>query len=122
MSGSHQAINEFTRFLCPRCGQDGVHSWNKSAWDGPGWDQPPNPMIFGEDCNCCGWPLTVRYDGPEEPPVAILCPDDPPSYTYEDDAMAALEQDRAAGVVLSAATTRDADWSRGCLAARAQLQ
>lgn len=118
--------DQFTRWLCPKCEGDGIDSWNKAIFDGIKHDGTlPNPWIFGDNCQRCGWPCVVRYTTPDAAPHAILGPvglDDPRTYSYEDEAFATMTRDPASGVQLEPSATRDADWSHGCLSAAAQFQ
>lgn len=115
--------DEFTRWLCAKCGCDGIDSWNKAVFDGPAWEvgeQIPDPWIVGMECWRCMTPCVVSYGAPGLPPRAIYSPDG--SYEYEREAMELIQTSPEGAIVLLASKTRDADWSRGCLAARAQLQ
>lgn len=116
--------DEFTRWCCPKCGQDGIDSWNKAVWDGPGYaslDEVEFPHIIGGECWRCWWPIAVAYFAPGDAPRAILAPADD-DYSYEDAAFADLADPASKAAVLAPAQTRDADWSGGCIAARGQLQ
>jgi hypothetical protein len=114
--------DQFTRWLCPMCGEPGIDSWNKAMFDGLDHEGELPPLhILGYDCMRCWIPVTVAYRGPNVAPRAIMGPHDGP-YEYEDAAMAALEGDLTSGVELLPSIARDADWSGGCVAAKAQLQ
>ena len=119
--------DQFTRWLCGKCGCDGIDSWNKAVFDGPSWDkgeQVPNPWILGMECWGCGCPCVVIYTLPSEAPRAVYSPiaEGERAYAYEPDAFAAIESGAESGEILQPSNSRDSDWSRGCLAARAQLQ
>lgn len=116
-------FDQFTRWLCPKCGAPGFDSWNKAMFDGivrdP--DDLPNPNILGDTCQHCGHPAVTCYTLPDQPPRAILSSDG--TYAYEAFAMTCFEVAPASeGVELRPSDRRDADWSRGCLAAKEQLQ
>lgn len=114
--------DQFTRFLCAKCGEAGHDSWNKAAHDGINWHgNVPNPLIYGDMCHYCGWPAVVAWGAPGEPALAIYSPDES-SFAYENDAMARIEGHPDDAVKLEFAVKRDADWSGGCLAAKGQLQ
>lgn len=115
--------DQFTRWCCPKCGDDGIDSWNKAVWDGPGYqslDEVENPHIIGGECWRCWWPITVAYFAPGETPRAIVAPSD--NYSYEETAFAKFAASPGNGVTLTPAKSRDADWSRGCSTAKGQLQ
>lgn len=112
--------DQFTRFTCKKCGSAGHDSWNKSLHDGlDHGGKYPNPFIVGDECQCCGWPAVIAWYGPGERARAIYSPDED-SYAYEIKAMGRIE--RGEGDLLEFSDKRDADWSRGCVAARDQLQ
>lgn len=114
--------DEFSRWLCPKCGEPGIDSWNKAMFDGLTHEGGiPALHILGDMCHHCTHPITLAYRAPGVAPRAIVGPDED-SFEYEHGAMLELEADPAAGVELLPSTARDADWSRGCLAAKAQLQ
>lgn len=114
--------DQFTRWLCAMCGEPGIDSWNKALHDGINWQGDyPNPAVFGDDCQSCGHPVAVAYTLPGEAPTAIYGPGFN-DYSEEPEAMDALQLDPASGTPLLPSTTRDADWSGGCLAAKGQLQ
>lgn len=120
------AFDQFTRWLCPKCGLAGIDSWNKAMFDGiDHGDAPlPDPWILGDQCAYCVWPCVISYTTPDAPPRAIFgpLPAGPECFTYEHEAMRAILADPISAAELQPATTRDADWSRGCLAAKGQLQ
>lgn len=114
-------IDQFTRFLCDKCDKPGFDSWNKAAHDGLNFEGDfPNPMIFGDMCQCCTHPAVVAYSCPGIAPTVIYSIDD--TFDYELDAMAKLESDPSCGQPLRPSDERDADWSGGCVAAKEQLQ
>ena len=115
-------FDQFTRWACPKCDRQGFDSWNKAMFDGVDHDPDnlPNPWTLGDTCQCCGWPCVVSYTTADAAPRAIASPDD--SYAYEAGAFKAFEADPNAGTPLNPTIFRDADWSRGCLAAKVQLQ
>lgn len=115
-------IDQFTRFLCDKCENDGFDSWNKTMHDGINYHgNYPNPCIYGLECSHCGHPAVTAYTSPDAAPTAIYSPDED-SYDYEGDAMTALERDPSAGTALRPSQHRDSDWSQGCVAAKGQLQ
>lgn len=81
----------------------------------------PIPFILGDNCQCCWHPVVLAYYGAGEPIRAIYGPDSE-SFDYEAAAMDAIEVNPDVAEVLAFAETRDADWSGGCVAAKAQLQ
>lgn len=117
-------FDEFSRWLCSKCGEPGIDSWNKAIFDGVDHEDVENPElphVLGMDCTSCGWAVTVRYDTPDLPPVAIYSPvpadaTDENQYAYEGDAMAQIRADRAAGLALADAgpLERDHNWRGGC--------
>lgn len=119
-------FDSFTRWLCPHCGQDGVESWHKSAFDGLSWEGgPPDDLgAFGFFClgDGCEKLLVVDYRSPRVPPHCIVAGEleDPVDQLLaaEEAAYASFEANRMAGVELHPAATRDGDWSGGCLAVR----
>ncbi|MES2175092.1 MAG: hypothetical protein V4523_14255 [Pseudomonadota bacterium] len=113
------AIDQFTRFLCPKCGAPGFDSWNKAIFDGVIHDVNalPNPWILGDQCQACTWPAVIFYTTPDEVPRVIFGPD-LHSFAYESEAMRLISADPSSGEPLLASTARDADWSRGCLHAK----
>lgn len=112
--------DQFTRFTCRKCGKAGHDSWNKSAHDGIDWQgEVPDPLIYGDECHHCGWPAVIAWSAPGGGARAIYSPD-ADSYAYEAEAMERIE--RGEGEPLEYSDKRDADWSRGCVAARDQLQ
>lgn len=125
-------FDQFTRWLCPKCGCGGIDSWNKAIFDGTdhgeevesGREPLPNPWILGSNCDRCVWPCVVSYTTPDAPPRAIFGPVECGSgcFAYEPDAMRAILADPTAAILLQPSEIRDADWSAGCLAAKAQLQ
>ncbi|MBG6116240.1 hypothetical protein IWY39_000044 [Sphingobium sp. JAI105] len=121
-----QPFDQFTRWLCPKCGLAGIDSWNKALFDGiDHGDAPlPDPWILGTQCDRCVWPCVVSYARFDVQPTAIFGPLSAGAgcFAYEDKAMAAILADRTAGEMLAPSDRRDFDWSRGCLAARGQLQ
>lgn len=115
------SFDQFTRWLCPVCGEHGIDSWNKAMHDGIDYGGDyPDPAIYGLDCDRCLHPVTVAYFAQDAAPRAIAAPED--SYAYEAAAMAKFEADRGAGVELAPSLVRDSDWSRGCLVAKGQMQ
>ncbi len=115
--------DQFTRWLCAKCGKAGIDSWNKAVFDSFSWEegeQIPDPFILGDNCQVCWAPLVVSYSTPGLAPRAIYGPDD--GYGYEVEAMAIIVAKSDKAIKLEPSTHRDADWSGGCLAARAQLQ
>jgi len=121
-------FDQFTRWTCPKCGSAGIDSWNKAMFDGVRQepDDLPNPWILGLECDKCLWPCVVSYTTPDQAPRAIFAPNafdhTALSYVYEPNAMRQLAANPASGVSLAPSDRRDADWSRGCLAAKGQLQ
>lgn len=118
-----EGFDQFTRWLCPECDQPSFDSWNKAIFDGIDQDPDdlPNPWILGDTCQHCGHPAVTCYTTPDAPPRAIFSIDG--TYAYEVFAMACFEADPAGeGVPLDPSDRRDSDWSRGCLAAKGQLQ
>jgi hypothetical protein len=114
--------DQFTRFLCAKCGEAGHDSWNKAAHDGINWHgNVPNPLIYSDECHSCGWPSVVAWGAPGEGALAIYGPD-AETFAYEDEAMARIEKHPEQAVALEYSAVRDGDWSGGCLAARGQLQ
>jgi len=114
--------DQFTRWTCGKCGQAGIDSWNKAMHDGIDWDgEYPNPAVFGDTCQKCGWNVATCYTTPDCAPTAIYAAD-PDDFSYEQAAMEKLEADPSAGETLEPSTARDSDWSRGCVAAKGQLQ
>lgn len=118
--------DQFTRWLCAKCGGDGIDSWNKAIFDGPSWEKGeilPNPWVLGMECWRCLWPCVVCYTSPEAAPRALYGPYASGEQAYEYEAAAFLRiEDQSASIELLPSTSRDVDWSAGCLAARAQLQ
>lgn len=114
--------DQFTRWLCPKCGGAGIDSWNKAMHDGIDYGgQYPNPAVFGDACQKCGWNVAICYTTADCAPTAIFAPT-MNNYNYELEAMNRLEADPSSGETLQPSTTRDSDWSRGCVAAKGQLQ
>lgn len=125
------SADQFTRWLCPSCGQDGFDSWNKAVFDGPTWEDEgelpslAHPYMLGCECWRCDQDATIRYTSPGVPPRVIMAPEDhKPGQWMEfvESAFAEFNANPEAGVACLPAQTRDADWSRGCLAAKGQLQ
>jgi hypothetical protein len=125
-----EGFDQFTRWLCPKCGQAGIDSWNKAMFDGvahlPVMMELPDPWILGDQCSSCLWPAALRYTKPDAAPRAIFGPNPfsnrPGVYAYEIEAMNRLQDTPDSGELLRPSDKRDADWSRGCLAAKGQLQ
>lgn len=114
-------MDQFTRFLCDKCEEPGFDSWNKMMHDGIDFKGDyPNPCIYGLECVYCMHPATVAYFTAGIAPTVIYSPDD--NYVYEEEAMDRLQANPALGQTLRPSMKRDADWSGGCLAAKAQLQ
>lgn len=118
-------FDAFTRWLCPHCGQDGIDSWHKSAFDGREWEDGPPDDLGASSFYCladCRKLLVVDFRSSALPPRCIVAGDlDDPRDEFnaaEDAAFDAFEADRMAGVELHPAATRDGDWSGGCLAVR----
>lgn len=118
--------DQFTRFLCAKCGKPGIDSWNKAMFDGLNLDADdlPNPHILGDNCHRCSWPVVISYTEPGTRPRAIYGPinDGPHQFAYEDQAFQQIKADPMSALELLPSDTRDADWSGGCLNARGQLQ
>lgn len=119
--------DQFTRWRCAKCGGDGIDSWNKAIFDGPSWEAGealPNPWVLGMECWRCMWPCVVSYSEAGAAPRALYGPiaSGDSAYEYESAAFQAIQNDHTTSVELLPAASRDCDWSRGCLAARAQLQ
>lgn len=119
-------FDQYTRWLCPKCGAPGIDSWNKAMFDGidHGDDPLPNPHVLGDNCQHCAWPVVVRYATADEAPTAIfgpipLCDG---CFNYEPAAMRQILAAPETAIALQPSIARDRDWSRGCLAAREQLQ
>ncbi|WP_143066708.1 hypothetical protein [Sphingobium sp. YR768] len=113
------AIDQFTRFLCSKCGAAGFDSWNKAMFDGVVHDPSalPNPWILGDQCQACTWPAVTCYTIPGEAPRAIFGPH-LHGFAYEGKAMELIVADPSSGQLLLPSAARDADWSRGCLHAK----
>lgn len=111
--------DQFTRWLCPKCGEAGFDSWNKAMFDGVVQDPEalPNPWILGDSCHVCTWPAVTCYTLPTEPPRAIFGPM-LHQFSYESEAMRLILADPEAGEYLLPALKRDADWSQGCMHAK----
>lgn len=115
-----QHFDQFTRWLCARCGGAGFDSWNKALHDGIDWEGDyPNPAVWGDQCQSCGHPAAVAYTTPDAAPTIIYGLED---YSTERADMVRLEADPSCGETMVPSDLRDADWSRGCLAAKGQLQ
>lgn len=116
-------FDQFTRWLCPNCGEAGIDSWNKAMFDGLNWDHGPLPdrHILGDQCHRCTWNCVTCYTAADVIPHIIMGPDRD-SYGFEADACRAFLENVSAGQPLEASDRRDADWSRGCVAAKGQLQ
>ena len=118
--------DQFTRWLCAKCGKPGIDSWNKAMFDGVDHDpaELPNPWLLGDNCQCCVWPVVISYTEPGTAPRAIYGPiqSGPGQFAYETEAFLAIEADRASALELLPSDARDADWSGGCVNARGQLQ
>ncbi len=118
--------DQFTRWLCAKCGKPGIDSWNKAMFDGVVHDPAdlPNPWVIGDSCHSCCWPVVISFTEPGTPPRAIYGPiqSGRGEFEYEDEAVLAILADPASAIELLPSDTRDADWSGGCLAAKAQLQ
>lgn len=113
------AIDQYTRFLCPKCGSPGFDSWNKAMFDGVIHDpnELPNPWIMGDNCQTCMWPAVTYYSIPGEAPLAVFGPH-LHCFAYESEAMSLISADPSLGEPLLPSSDRDADWSRGCLHAK----
>ncbi len=112
------AHDQYSRWLCPKCGRAGIDSWNKAMHDGiDHGGEYPNPWILGLDCEHCIHPVTVAWYGPDDVPRAIFG-ETVSDWQYEPGAMQSLETDPLAGVPLEPSTERDRDWSHGCAALR----
>lgn len=121
MTATPPTFDQFTRWLCPKCNEPGIDSWNKALHDGIDHEGDyPNPWILGDNCQCCWHPVTLAYFSQDEAPRAIVSPDE--TFAYELGAMNELQANPAAGVELLPSASRDRDWSGGCLAAKGQLQ
>jgi hypothetical protein len=112
-------VDQFTRWLCPKCGAAGFDSWNKAMFDGVVQDPEalPNPWVLGDCCGYCTWPAVTCYTLPGDPPRAIFGPmlD---LFSYEEEAMRLILADPQSCEILLPATERDADWSKGCMHAK----
>jgi hypothetical protein len=106
-------VDQFTRWLCEKCGNPGIASWNKARYDGNPFPPESYGMIFGDNCNECWWPITVRYPAPDMAPRVIYGPDSS-GFAYEPDAMDALARSLDAGAPARPSEQRDRDWSGGC--------
>lgn len=117
-------FDQYTRWLCPKCGAPGIDSFNKAIFDGPPFEDAFqfDEYIFGDQCQRCTWAITVRYTTADEAPTAIVNPEweDREGYNYQRDAIIRIATDP--DLTLQPSDQRDRDWSRGCLAARGQLQ
>lgn len=128
MGMTNPIFDQFTRWCCPKCGQDGIDSWNKAVWDGPGFqseDEIPQPWIIGGECFRCWHPCVMIYPGKDAPPRVFLAPsplDEENAYSYELQALDMAENNPLLGTECLPSTSRDRDWSGGCLAAKGQLQ
>jgi hypothetical protein len=114
-------FDQYTRWLCPKCGAAGVASWNKATYDGIDYDDddnPPCPNIFGDNCEYCCWPFVAAYYRHDERPRAIFGPLPFESGTgcwdYEQAAMTIIEEDKDSGTELDPSQVRDSDWRGGC--------
>lgn len=113
------AIDQFTRFCCPKCGEAGFDSWNKAMFDGVAHDPGalPNPWILGDCCHRCTWPAVTCYTLPGQPARAIFGPM-LHDFCYEVEAWRLFVKDPCSGVALLPSPARDADWRRGCIHAK----
>ncbi|WP_289145226.1 hypothetical protein [uncultured Sphingobium sp.] len=113
------AVDQFTRWICPKCGADGFDSWNKAMFDGVVQDPAalPNPWVLGDCCQTCTWPAVTCYTLPGDPPRTIFGPT-LHQFSYESEAMQLILTDPESGEFLLPASSRDADWSQGCLHAK----
>ena len=109
-------VDQYTRWLCDKCGKAGIDSWNKALYDGNPAPPAAYGLIFGDSCQYCMWPVTVRYPAPDMAPRAIYgpIPYGDRQFSYETDAMLSLEFNLGAGEPLQPSTERDRDWSGGC--------
>jgi hypothetical protein len=117
-------FDQFTMWRCSKCDAAGIDSWNKAMFDGV--EHPaelPNPWVLGMECWACCWACVVSYGGPNDVPRAIYAPTREDGYAHEDAAFARFTADpETAGEPLRPSSSRSGDWSRGCLAAKGQLQ
>jgi len=112
-------IDQYTRWLCAKCGNPGIDSWNKAMHDGVNYGgEYPNPAIFGDTCQSCGQPIVVAYSTPDTAPIALY---GAPKWASEAADMDRIEADPACGETLQASDKRDADWSHGCCAPKGPL-
>ncbi|MFY9349101.1 MAG: hypothetical protein WBL20_08070 [Sphingobium sp.] len=118
------AFDQFTRWRCPKCGAGGFDSWNKAMFDGVSHDPDalPNPWVLSDCCHVCAWSAVVSYTTPDAAPRAIFAPSR--CWFDSEEELAACREivDGTDGHALLPSLVRDADWSRGCMAAKGQLQ
>lgn len=116
-------FDQFTRWCCPACGEAGVDSWNKEAFDGLDWGNagPPEKLVFSYYCvTCSNVLLVVCHPSPAHAARAIIAhhvdfPWDASTQAAEDAAFEAFKLDTFAGVELKPSHERDGDWRGGCL-------
>ena len=109
-------FDQFTRWHCPHCHGDGIDSWNKAMFDGRD-GSVEDPLILGDTCARCLWPVATCYTTPDTPPRVIMG-GALHDYAFENEAFRRLQEDPQAGITLAPAETRDGDWSQGCRAAQ----
>jgi hypothetical protein len=103
----------FTRWLCEKCGEAGIDSWNKSMHDGLDFEGDyPNPAVWGDTCQHCCAPVVVAYTTPDIAPTAVF---GLPGYSDENANMDRIGLDPTVGVTLRPSLKRDHDWSGGCM-------
>jgi hypothetical protein len=108
-------VDQFTRWLCEKCGSPSICSWHKTYWESGAGDV--ERMTFGQECWDCGWPLVVCYPAPDMAPRAIYGPfasTTVDQYAYEQDALRLLEASISNGEPCRPSAERDRDWSDGC--------
>jgi hypothetical protein len=92
------AFDLFTRWLCEKCEKPGIDSWNKAAHDGLDFEGDyPNPIVWGDTCQCCGAPVVVAYTTPDAAPTAIF---GAPGYSDENANMDRIGADPTVGITL----------------------
>lgn len=117
-------FDQFSRWCCPKCGTHGFDSWNKAMFDGVRHDPDalPNPWVLSDCCHVCTWDAVVSYTTPDTPPRAIFAAGQDWLDHEEEQAACRAIVAGTAGDPLLPSLVRDADWSRGCMAAKGQLQ
>lgn len=116
-------FDEYNRWLCAKCGEAGIDSWNKGIYDGlihEDDDHPELPHVLGAECTECAHPHVVAYLEKDRAPRIIYGPvpfsAGVSCYEYEHSAFLAFKDDPEAGEPLAPALLKDRDWRGGCMA------